>query len=467
MDGTGLAPGEQLPRMVTRPPGPKSRAFAAELIQHESPGVSSIATGTIPIFWEEALGSNVIDADGNRYLDMSAAFTVALAGHSNPRIVAAIAAQAQKLLHAQGAIHPSSIRLQLAKLLREVAPGELGKSIISNTGAEAIEVALKTAKLFKRCHGVIAFFGGFHGKTMGALAVTSRSSYKRAFGTSVSAGVTHVPYAYCYRCPFKMEHPGCGLACLQYLEFVLDHPASSLDETAALIVEPIQGHEGNIVPPDEFLPRLRSITASRGILLIADEIITGFGRTGAWFAVDHAAVVPDLITVAKGIASGFPVSAAIGKDAVMNAWEAKTGEASHSSTFLGNPVGCAAAVAGIAEIRDRDLVGQSRRMGEYLLKQLRAMQDRFEVIGHVHGKGLLLGAELVCDRASRKPASILAKAVGQAMLERGIIQNIGGLYNHVLKISPPLVITQRQVDHYLEVLAEVLDGCLKQGGPVQ
>jgi 4-aminobutyrate aminotransferase/(S)-3-amino-2-methylpropionate transaminase len=429
--------GELLPEIKVPPPGPTAQSMAKELINYESPGVSSIATGHIPIFWEEAKGCNVLDSDGNRYLDLSAAFAVCGVGHRNDRIVSALKSQADKLIHGQGAVHPNSIRLELVRKLAQVTPQALTKAIILNTGAEAVEVAVKTAVLYTGGKGTLSFHGGFHGKTTGALSVTSRRSYRNPFLQMI------YPTA-------RAPYPDCDLLCLKYTEYLLDAPTTGLPDIGAIVLEPIQGHEGWIVPPDDYLPRLREVCDQRGILMIVDEIITGFGRTGTMFAVEQSGVVPDLICFGKAMAGGFPISAAVGKAEVMDAWQSKTGESTHSSTFLGHPLGCAAALAGIAEIEDRDLVGRSRNLGEYTKQRFSQMMSRHPIIGDVRGKGLMIGLEIVYGREKKEPGPDLTSRICGDLLSRGVILNAGGMYANVLKFSPPLIITEEQLDFGLK-----------------
>jgi len=327
----------------------------------------------------------------------------------------------------------------------------LNKAILVNTGAEAVELAIKTARVYNKRSSVIAFHGAFHGKTFGALAVTSRRDYREPF-LPLPVGVTHVPFPYCYRCPFAKDYSRCGLFCAKYLEHVLDDPSSGVADVSAVILEPIQGHDGWIVPPPDFLPRLREITGKRNILLIVDEIITGFGRTGAWFAVDHYNVVPDIMVLAKNMAGGFPVSAVVAKDKIMAAWPT----ALHSSTFLGNPLGCAACLAAIGEIRDRALVDMSRDKGAFLKKLFVKMQQTHPLIGDVRGLGMMVGVELVKNRKTKRAATAETERIVSMAESRGVIVNQGGKFGNVLKMSPPIVITRKQI----ETAAGIIEDCI-------
>jgi len=442
--------GEQLPKIKVKPPGPMSKSLAEKLIKHESKGVSSIAIGKIPITWEKAKGCNVLDVDGNVYIELTGGFTVAVVGHANPRVVTAIKEQADKLIHGQGGINPNVPRVKLVEKLAQVTPGDLQKCIILNTGAEAVELATKTARLYTGKREIIAFHGGFHGKTYGALSFTSRNFYRQPFMSFVS-GSTHVPYPYCYRCPFGRSLSDCKFECIKYLEYVLDEPCSAIGEIAAILLEPIQGHEGVIVPPNNFLSEIRRICDERNILMIIDEIITGFGRTGKWFAVDHSNVVPDLIACGKGIASGFPISAVIGKADIMDAWATTTGESTHSSTFMANPLGCAASLASIAELEEKSLIDRGAKLGATMLAGFKELSSKHPIIGDVRGKGMYVGVEIVKDKNSKQPAPELASKVTDKAMEMGVLVNPGGKFGHVLKFSPPLVLTEEQLSFALEV----------------
>jgi len=441
--------GEELPDIRVKPPGPISRSLAEELIQYESKGVSSIAIGKIPIAWAKARGSNVVDVDGNTYIELTGGFGVAVIGHTNPRVVTAIKEQADELIHGQGGINPNVPRVELAKKLADVTPGNLGKCIILNTGGEAVELATKTARLFTGKGGIIAFHGGYHGKTYGALSLTSRNFYRRPF-MSFFSGSHHVPYPYCYRCPFGKTASECESECIRYLEYVLDEPSSGLGEIAAIILEPIQGHEGVIVPPNHFLREIRRICDERSILMITDEIITGFGRTGKWFAVNHSNVVPDLMAVGKGMASGFPISALIGKADIMDAWATTTGESTHSSTFMANPLGCAASLASLAELEERNLIDRGAKMGTLMLRGFKELSLRHPIIGDVRGQGMYIGVEIVKDKNSKEPGHELAGKVVTEAMGMGVLVNPGGRFGHILKFSPPLVLTQEQLSFVLK-----------------
>ncbi len=440
--------GSELPEVKTHVPGPKSVALAQRLGAHESPAASGVSVGEIPVFWDRTRGSTVVDVDGNRFIDLTAGFCVAIAGHSNPRIVAAISRQAERMMHSQGVANPNEMRVLLDEKLASLAPGNLSVAHVVNTGGEAIETALKTARLHTGRHNVIAFQGGFHGKIGGALAVTANNFYRDPF-VSVLPGVVHVPYPNSYRHPFGEGAGEVGQMCANYLERVLTAPDSGVSDVAAIIMEPIQGHGGWVVPPSDFVRRVRELCTRLGILLIADEIITGFGRTGDLFALDHDGVVPDILVCGKGMASGFPISAVITTPEIAGSWKANQ----QSTTFLGNPVGAAAALASIAELEERGLVERSRTEGAYFRDRVDALKEKHPLIGDVRGRGMMVAIEVVKDRATKQPASDEGMRVVSRLLQKGVMcTNYGGPYRNVLKMSPPIVITREQLDYAIDAI---------------
>ena len=446
--------GEMLGTVKTAVPGPRSGELSADLLRFEMPTSNTISGGDMPIVWEAARGANILDVDGNVYVDLTAASCVAAAGHSNPEIVNAISEQAGRLMHTQGASNPCEPRIQLLRKLAEVAPGNLSVSHIANTGAEAVETGYKTARIYTRQPGFIAFEGGFHGKLGGALTLTSKNYYRQDFLPLVPE-VYHYPYAYCYRCPYGREYPACDLFCAKYIESRLDNPDSGLPRMAGLIFEPVIGHGGWIVPPIEFAQELRRITRERGILLLADEIITGFGRTGRWFACQHSDIVPDILIVAKSMASGYPVSAVITTTEIAKAW----GSCQHTSTFLGNPLGSVASLASIAYIEKHHLMERSAQIGARMMDALKQMQKRYPIIGDVRGLGSMVGFEIVVDPKTKEPSRELALKIRNACHNQGVLAaNVGGMYGNVFKLSPPLVITDRQLDFAMEVM----DRCIAE-----
>ncbi len=455
--------GTALPSLLVPPPGPRSRALAAELARWESPNVTYLADD-FPVFWEAARGANVLDADGNVYVDLTSAFAVAGIGHAHPRVVDAIQRQAATLLHGMGDVHPPAIKVDLLRALAEAAPGGLNRSVLASSGAEAVEAALKTAMIATGKPRVLAFHGSYHGLTYRALSVSGREDFRAPFAAQLASNAVFAPYPYAYRSPFGRDADEVSAATLRYVEHVLDTPGSASEAIGAILVEPVQGRGGDVVPAAGFLPGLRRICDERGLLLILDEIYTGFGRTGRWFACEHWDVVPDVLIVGKGLTGGFPFSACIGTDAVMDAWPRSTGEALHTSTFLGHPVGCAAALASLSVLRDERLVERSAQLGARIQDRLRTMTADHPNVGEVRGRGMMIGMEMVRDRESRAPAPELAGRVVVEGLRRGVLLLGGGIYGNVLSFSPPFVITEGQVDFALGVIGEILEGMRGSGG---
>lgn len=441
--------GTELPHIVIEPPGPRSRELTARLREVEERNIT-FASDEFPVFFERGAGANLVDVDGNVYVDLTAAFGVAATGHSNPAVVKAVTEQAELLLHGIGDVHPNEVKVALAEKLCRLTPGDGAKRVIfSSTGAEAVESAIKTAALASGKPGVIAFTAAYHGLTYGALELTDRDFFRKPFGAQLGAFGTRVPYAYCYRCPLGLTYPACENACLSFVEEAMDSAAG--DRIGAVIVEPIQGRGGTVPAPFDWLLELRELCDRRKLLLIVDEVYTGFGRTGRWFACEHSGVVPDLICVGKGMASGFPISACIGRADVMNAWPESSGEAIHTSTFLGQPTGCAAALASIAEIERLGLVERAASMSATVKNGLETLaQEVGPAVGDVRGCGLMWGVELI--KKDRTPDTALASETVTMALKRGVVVLAGGPDSNVLSFSPPLVITKEQLDASINAL---------------
>lgn len=403
-------------------PGPKSRALAATLRRFESPNVTFLADdGSFPIFWEEAHGCTVMDADGQEYLDLTAAFGVASIGHTNPAVAAAIAAQAQKLIHGMGDVHPSRVKVELAQKLSEMTPGDLGGALFGTSGGDAVEAALKTARVFTGKPGVVAFTGGYHGLNLGALAVTHRADFRTPFAGQIAPFAVHKPYG---------------------------EPLESLPESVgAVLVEAIQGRGGIVVPPPGWLESLKALCEKSGALLILDEIFTGWGRTGDWFACEHEGVTPDILCVGKALGGGLPISACLARPEVMAAWGVSTGEALHTSTFLGNPLCCAAALAALSELERLDAPQLARERGAFFLEQLERLQARFPTrILSVRGRGLMLGIQL---------ADAFAGELMVKLLHRGVIVLPAG-DGDILEFTPPLVISEEEIQWAVQELVAVM-----------
>ncbi|MGD2215813.1 MAG: aspartate aminotransferase family protein [Gemmatimonadales bacterium] len=443
-----LSAGDQLPRITVSPPGPESRRLAATLRRYESPNVTYVSD-EFPIFWREALGANVLDVDDNIYIDLSAGFGVAAAGHRAPRVTEAVKRQLDLLAHGMGDVHPPEIKVRLLERLAEIAPGDLSQSVLSSSGSEAVESALKTARLASGRPGVLCFRGAYHGLTYGALAVTDGEFFREPFQDQLGITVARVPFPDRYRPDPEVALGGDLLG--STLEAVADELDAD-DQIGAIIVEPILGRGGVVVPPDGFLRGLRDECDRRDLVLIFDEVYTGFGRTGRWFACEHEGVVPDIICVGKAFSGALPFSACIGRPEIMAAWPPSAGEAFHTSTFLGHPLGCAAALAQIDEIESEGLTERSARLGATLLERLEKLRARVRFIGDVRGRGLLAAVELVRDPGARPDPERAARVVKEA-LQVGLILLAG---DGVIELSPPLTITEAQLDFALAALEDCL-----------
>lgn len=429
-------------------PGPKCTAWIERDRVHLSPST----TRPYPFVMDHGLGAEVWDLDGNRFLDFCAGIAVCATGHSHPKVVHAIQTQAAKFLHMSGADFYYPAQIELAEKLNALAPmAEKTRTFFTNSGTESIEAALKLARYHTRRPRMLAFVGAFHGRTMGSLSLTASKPVQRMGFAPLVPGVTHVPYGYCYRCPFHLVHPSCDIACVRYIEETVLGSFCPPKEVAALFVEPIQGEGGYVVPPPEYLPRLRELCDRHGILLAVDEVQSGFGRTGKMFAIEHWGVEPDIIAAAKGIASGLPLGAMIARESVMD-W----GPGAHANTFGGNPVACAAALATI-DLLEGGLVENAARTGAIMLDRLRAMQERHPSIGDVRGKGLMVAVELVKDRQSKERAPDLRDRLVRACYQRGML--ILGCGNNNVRFSPPLMIGEDHVDQALDIFEEALSAC--------
>ncbi|HWN66624.1 MAG TPA: aspartate aminotransferase family protein [Haliangium sp.] len=456
-------------RIRTPIPGPTSQALIDDLARYECPAITArrarraedTGVDQDPIVWRQGRGAYIEDVDGNRYLDCTSAFAVSGYGHAHPELVQALTDQAQRLMHGMGDVYPTDVKIAYARALARVLPGDLEKSIFAQTGAEAVEVALKTAAMCTPGgrRRVLAFHGSYHGMSLGALGVTAyRDSFREPFHGAINQRVTHAPYPDCYRCPLGKERATCGVACLDYVRYLIESPATGTEGLGAVILEPIQGRGGCVVPPAEWMTGLAELCRENDLVLILDEIYTGFARTGKRFAMEHSGVEPDLVCLGKGMTGGFPMSAAVGTPRIMDAWGASAGESIHTSTFLGNPLGCAVGLKAI-ELLERERYEEvSAALGEHLIEHLRRLQARFpDRIGDVRGRGLMVGAELVRSAQSRAPDGALALAVMRRMLEKGVLLLPSGVYGQVLSFTPPFVITRDEIDEMVELLAETLD----------
>jgi len=442
------------PDIKTPLPGPKAKA----IIERDATYVSPSYTRGYPLVIARGEGAIVEDVDGNLFLDCAAGIAVNSTGHSHPDVVRAIVDQAQKFLHMSGTDFYYEPQVRLAEEIASIVPITGGvKSFFANSGTEANEAAIKLARYHSKRPFLIAFLGSFHGRTLGSLSLTaSRSVQRKGFGPTTAPGVFHTPYADCYRSPLGLKSENCAAECLDYLEDqVLVHLVSP-DEVAAIVVEPIQGEGGYLVPPRTFHQRLRALTEKHGMLLIADEVQSGMGRTGKMFASEHFGLEPDIMSIAKGIASGMPLGVTAARANVMD-WT----PGAHASTFGGNPVSCAAALATIKLLKEQ-LIANAATVGEHLLAGLRDLQTRHPLIGDVRGKGLMIGIEFVRNRQTKERATTERDLIVDKMFARGVL--VLGAGRNTIRLSPPLVLTKAQADTCLKVLDDAIGEMERERG---
>ncbi len=434
-------------------PGPKARAW----VERDAAAIAPCYTRSYPFVMDHGRGSEVWDVDGNRFIDFSAGIAVTATGHCHPEVVRAIKEQAEKFIHMSGTDFYYPAQIELAEKLNAIVPiGEATQVFFANSGTEAVEAAFKLARYVTRRPRMLAFIGAFHGRTMGSLSLTaSKAVHKEGFAPLVP-GVTHLPYGYCYRCPLNLEYPACDIACVSYIEEVVFKRYVPPGEVAAIFVEPIQGEGGYIVPPPEFFPRLKEVTEKHGILFVVDEIQSGMGRTGRMFAIEHWGVEPDMVCMAKGIASGMPIGAMVARKSLM-IWP----PGAHATTFGGNPVCCAAALATIRLVEE-SYMENAARMGQRIMDRLRAIQDEHPAMGDVRGKGLMVGVELVKDKGTKEPASELRDELVQRAFQKGLL--ILGCGFNTVRFMPALSIPQDLVDEGLAIFEETLTEVEKEAG---
>jgi 4-aminobutyrate aminotransferase-like enzyme len=422
-------------------PGSRSKALFDREAQAMAPGLQSIALYS-QIAVKSARGCTVTDVDGQDYLDFIAGIAVGSLGHCHPHYVQRLKDQLDRVTFGS---FTSEARVQFLELLRDALPAGLTHVQLFSGGAEAVEAAFRLAKSVTKKFEFIGFWGGYHGKTAGVIGLLG-GGYRKHQGP-FPAGTHLSPYANCYRCPWKLTYPSCGLACAEHLRNVVKHETQ--DEIAAIILEPIQGTAGNVVPPDDFIHAVRDIADETGALLIADEILTGFGRTGTMWASEHSGLKSDIMTIGKGMGGGFPLSGVASSLERMSA--TPFGEASgSSSSYGGNPLAAAAGLASMEVIRSEGLVENSARVGALMLDALRRLQEKYRFIGDVRGRGLMIGVEMVADRKTKEPLDkTITRALFHEALERGLITMS---YSHVIRINPPLVITEDEALRGIDIL---------------
>ena len=398
-----------------------------------------------PVVIEKAQGAIITDIEGKNYIDCFSGIAVTNAGHCNEKVSEAAKAQMDKLVHCCSYVYYSQPTADLAEKLAQITPGRLQKTFFGNGGAEAIEGAMRLAKQFTGKTEFIGLQASFHGRSYATLSVTGNNARKRRGGPYM-VGCTFLPAPYCYRCFFELEYPKCRLRCARALEDIIRF--NTYDSVAGFIAEPLLGEGGIITPPDDYFLEIEKILKKHEILLLVDEVQTGFGRAGKMFGIEHYGVEPDIMMMAKGIADGFPLSGFIAREEIADSF--KPGD--HLSTFGGNPVSCAAALANIEFLEEQNLADEALKKGEYLKDQLERLKAKHKLIGEVRGKGLMIGIELVRDHVSKTPASDEGKKIREICLENGVLLGFGGIYANVLRIQPPLVISQEQMEEVVKVL---------------
>lgn len=433
------------PLIRTALPGPE----AARIIERDSAVLSPSYTRSYPLVAARGEGAIVEDVDGNRFLDLNAGIAVVATGHCHPQVVRAIQEQAARLIHMSGTDFYYENMVTLGEKLAALVPGGGPRRVyFGNSGTEAIEAAIKMARYHTGRDKFIAFLGGFHGRTLGSLSLTaSRAVQRRRFGPLVP-GVTHIPYAYCYRCAYGRQPETCGVECVKVIEEELVKTIVPAEELAAIVLEPVQGEGGYVVPPKKFFDELQAVARRLGVLIVADEVQSGMGRTGKMWASEHFGLEPDILAVAKGIASGLPLSATVARADLMQ-WE----RGAHASTFGGNPVAVQAALVTI-ELLEKELIDNAARVGAHMLDRMRDWPRRFPVVGEVRGLGLMIGVEIVRDQATRERAPQLRDRLVRMAFERGLL--VLGAGTSTMRLSPPLVLTREQADFAVETLEDCL-----------
>ena len=440
-----MSPSLDYPKLITELPGPNAR----RILDKDKQFISPSYTRGYPLVIDKGEGVKVIDVDGNTFLDFTSGIAVCNTGHRHPDVVKAVIDQANSFLHMSGTDFYYAIQSELAEKLAAISPGSGDRRVFySNSGAESIEAALKLVRYHTKRSRIISFFGSFHGRTMGALSLSaSKSIHEKGFAPLVP-GITHVPYGYCYRCPYNLMHPECDTYCVDWIREDLFKRTMPPEEVAAVFAEPIQGEGGYVVPPASFHEKLQALCREFGILYVADEIQTGMGRTGKMMACEHFDIDPDIFTLAKGIASGMPLGAMVARHDIMD-WA----PGSHASTFGGNPVSCSAALATI-NVLQGGLVENAAVMGKYFKNQLLACQKEVALIGDVRGLGMMLGVELVKDRERKTKAIEERDRLVDACFNKGLL--LLGCGENSVRFIPGLTVSQKEIDRAMGIFHETL-----------
>jgi 4-aminobutyrate aminotransferase len=442
-----IASESKLPRLLSPLPGPQAKKVIARDAQFVSPSY----TRGYPLVAKTGRGAMVEDVDGNVFLDFAAGIAVVSTGHCHPKVVEAIQKQAAELIHISCTDFYYQGLVTLAERLAAVAPGKEAKKVyFGNSGTEAIEAAIKLARYHTRRDKIIAFHGCFHGRTLGALSLTASKAVQRKGFGALLAGVFHIPYPNSYRCPHGNPSPCTCVESATYLEREIFKRLVDPEEVAAIFIEPIQGEGGYVPAPKEFLVELQSICRKHGILLVCDEVQSGMGRTGKWWAGDHAVIEPDILCVAKGIASGMPLSAMIARASLMD-WK----PGAHASTFGGNPV-CIAASLATMDLLESQYIENARRVGEFLMGRMAGWPGRHRIVGDVRGKGLMIGVEIVRDQKTKERAGDLREAIVDLAFEKGLL--LLGAGENTIRVAPPLLIDEEQA----AFAAQTLEACISE-----
>lgn len=439
----------EAPKMKVDPPGPKSK----EIIELDEKFVSQSYDRLFKFVMHKASGASIMDADENVYIDFSSGIGVMNAGWGNPRVVSVIKEQSDRLVHSLGNDAYFEFQAKYGEKLASVFPGgRPSKTFFGNSGAEGVEAAVKLSRYYSGRSEHIAFMGSYHGRIGNALALTSKSIFKHRHGP-MAPGIYFSPYPYCYRCWFGQEYPSCNTLCLDFLEKAVLEYGGSEGDVASIFAEPIQGEGGYIVPPKEFMPRLRRICDDNKILLVCDEVQAGFGRTGKFWACDHSDVVPDIIVTGKASGGGVPFGGIIAKSEIIDQWK----PGSHSSTFGGNGLSCAAGLAQLNEVIDESLPERAEKLGVEAMKKLNEAAESHPMIGEVRGKGLMIGVEIVEDPRRKTPYPV--RNLQESCWRKGLMMITSGMNFNVFRIAPPLVISSEQlskgIDIFIKALSEV------------
>ena len=434
------------PDLKVPPPGPKSKA----IIEKDRKYVSHAYDRLFQFTMKRSSGAAIMDEDGNVYLDFSSGISVLNAGWSNPRVVEAIKDQAERLTHSLANDAYFDKEADFAELLAKISPGgALESTFFGNSGAEGVEAAIKLSRYYTKGSEHIAFMGSYHGRIGNALAMASRVKYKYGHGP-YAPGIFFAPYPYCYRCWFNQEYPSCGLLCVDYLEKGILEFGGPSGDLASVFVEPLQGEGGYIVPPKEFMPRVRRLCDQRKMLLVADEVQCGLARTGEVWECNSTGTVPDILITGKALGGGVPLGAIIAKHDIMRKWR----PGSHSSTFGGNAITMAAGLAHVQAIIEENLTDRAAKLGDYAMKLLKEIQQRREIIGDVRGRGLMIGVELVKNQYTKEPHE--ATNIQGKCWRAGLMTITSGFYGNVFRIAPPLCISKAQLEKGFEIFEQAL-----------